>query len=401
MYYSLIGLLALLLLVITNHDILFGKKDASPVQKKYRRFLLAVMVYYITDILWGVFESLSLTSALFVDTEVYFIAMAMGILFWTQYVIAYLEGKNAFRTLLTASGILFFIAVVIIAAVNIFFPIMFSFDESGVYHEGIARNVALIVQILLLILTSVYALRISAQTVGAEKNRHFSIGLFGLIMLVLIAIQFFEPYLPLYAIGYMLGCSMLRTFVIENEKEEYRQDLESALAREKKELQELNTAWKLAYTDALTGAKSKLAFAEKEEETDRTLSHGSMNGFAVIVFDLNGLKEINDSEGHDAGDAYIQNACRLICEVFQHSPVFRVGGDEFAAVLEGQDYEHREQLMDRFNRIIEKNRRNNEVAVAAGMAEYDAKQDNSFRRVFERADFMMYRRKDELKGRTL
>ena len=274
---------------------------------------------------------------------------------------------------------------------------MFWFDESGVYHEGIARNIALIFQILILLLTSVYALRVSSQTIGAEKNRHFFIGLFGLIMLVLISIQFFEPYLPLYAIGYMLGCSMLRTFVIENEKEEYRQDLESALAREKKGLQELNTAWKLAYTDALTCAKSKLAFAEKEGQMDRDLNNGSMLEFAIVVFDLNGLKQINDSEGHDAGDNYIINAYRLICEVFKHSSVFPVGGDEFAAVLESQDFECREHLMEHFNRIIEQKRSNNEMVIAAGIAEYDSKQDNSFRRVFERADFMMYQRKDELK----
>ena len=400
MYYSLVGLLALLLLLITNHDILLRKKDASTVQKKYRLFLLAVMVYYITDILWGVLDSLSLTSVLFVDTELYFVAMAMGILSWTQYVIAYLEGKNSFRTFLTAAGIVFFIAVVIIVVINIFFPIMFWFDDSGVYHEAIARNIALIIQVLILLLTSVYALRVSAQTVGAEKNRHFIIGLFGLIMLALIAIQFFEPYLPLYAIGYMLGCGMLRTFVIENEKEEYRQDLESALAREKKELQELNTAWKLAYTDALTGAKSKLAFGEKEEQMDLALNNDPTREFAIIVFDLNGLKQINDSKGHEAGDRYIINACRLICEVFDHSPVFRVGGDEFAAVLEDRDFERREQLMDSFNRMIEMNRSKNEIVIAAGMAVYDSKQDNSFRRVFARADFMMYRRKDELRLRA-
>ncbi|MCR5485046.1 MAG: GGDEF domain-containing protein [Clostridiales bacterium] len=397
MYYSLFGILALLLLLITNHDILLRKKESSPAQKKYRLFLLAVMVYYITDILWGILEWLSQTTLLFVDTELYFIAMAFGILAWTQYVIAYLEDKNTFRTFLTSAGIVFFIGIVIIVAVNVFFPIMFFFDEAGVYHEGIARNIALIIQIVILLLTSVYALRVSAKTDGAEKNRHFTIGLFGIIMLVLIAIQFFEPYLPLYAIGYMLGCSMLRTFVIENEKKEYRQDLESTLDREKQELHELNNAWKLAYTDAMTGVQSRLAFAEKEEKMDRELSAGSLNEFAIVVFDLNGLKEINDSEGHDAGDRYIKNAGRLICDVFKHSPVFRVGGDEFCVILEGQDFENREHLMDIFDRTIEKNRSNNEVVIAAGIAVFDPKQDNSFRRVFERADFMMYQRKDELK----
>ena len=55
--------------------------------------------------------------------------------------------------------------------------------------------------------------------------------------------------------------------------------------------------------------------------------------------------------------------------------------------------------MDRFNKIIDRNRGNNEMVVAAGIAEYDSNRDNSFRRVFERADYMMYQRKDELKSR--
>ena len=93
MYYSVIGLLALTVLIITNHDVLLQKPDgsASPVQRIYRRFLFCIMAYYITDILWGVLDSLSLTTLLYADTVVYYLAMAAGILLWTQYAIAYLE----------------------------------------------------------------------------------------------------------------------------------------------------------------------------------------------------------------------------------------------------------------------------------------------------------------------
>ena len=64
MYYSLIGLLAALMLVITNHDVLPGRTDRSapPVQRVYRRFLIFVLAYYVTDMLWGVLDALSLPS---------------------------------------------------------------------------------------------------------------------------------------------------------------------------------------------------------------------------------------------------------------------------------------------------------------------------------------------------
>ncbi|MBO4694030.1 MAG: hypothetical protein J5659_06560 [Clostridia bacterium] len=87
MYYSAIGLLAILILVIENNDILFKRKKNTelPVWRAFRRFLLAVLAYYFTDMLWGVLESRKMAALLFVDTSIYFAAMAFGILLWTQY----------------------------------------------------------------------------------------------------------------------------------------------------------------------------------------------------------------------------------------------------------------------------------------------------------------------------
>lgn len=397
MYYSLIGFLALLILAITNHDVLFkkAKVSAPKVQKIYRKFLIAVIVYYITDMCWGILESLSLTYLLFLDTEIYFFAMALGILFWTQYVVAYLDDRNSFRSFLSWAGIIFFISVCILTTVNFFMPVMFWFDEAGRYHTAFARYAILIIQIILLLLTSIYAFRVSA--IGKERSRHLTIGLSGFTMLIFIAIQVFFPYLPLYAIGYMMGCCLLRTFVIENEKEEYRKELELALERETQEVQELNTAWKLAYTDALTGVKSKLAYVEKQDRLDEDIANGRITELGVAVFDVNDLKLTNDTKGHDVGDAYIISSCRLICEIFKHSPVYRVGGDEFVAILEGEDYRDRAELMAAFDRQIEENRKKGEVVISGGMAEYLIDQDNSFKRVFERADYRMYERKKGLK----
>ena len=399
MYYSLIGFLAFLLLLITNNDVLFKKRaaDESSEQKIYRRFLIAVIYYYVTDVLWGVLDSMSLRVPLFIDTELYFIAMALGVLFWTQYVIAYLNDKTVLRRFLSYGGIVFFSAVTVLTVLNIFYPVIFLLDESAEYQTGPARNIILIVQILILLLTSVYALYTAFRKDHARKNRHLTIGLFGIIMLVFISIQFFEPYLPLYSIGYMLGCSLLRTFVIENEKEAYRKGLESALAREKKDLQELNDAWELAYTDPLTGAKSRLAYAVKEEEIDRAIDDGTAGALAIAVFDVNGLKKVNDTEGHDAGDDLIIRSCDLISDTFKNIPVFRVGGDEFVAVIEGPDYENRSQLMELFDRKIDENRESGGAVIAAGLAEYDPETDTRCKRIFEKADRQMYQRKNELK----
>ena len=103
-------------------------------------------------------------------------------------------------------------------------------------------------------------------------------------------------------------------------------------------------------------------------------------------------------QGHEAGDRHIRTASSLICDVFKHSPIYRIGGDEFACILQGKDYFNREVLMRAFNSLVEDNHRNGKVVVSAGFAEYDPDHDRSYSDVFQRADEEMYQRKRFLKG---
>ena len=82
MYYTATGVLAIIILLIVNHDIFLNLSDdfRKPAWKVYRRFLFAVLIYYVTDVLWGEMESRKLARLLFADTTVYFIAMAAGVL---------------------------------------------------------------------------------------------------------------------------------------------------------------------------------------------------------------------------------------------------------------------------------------------------------------------------------
>ena len=152
-----------------------------------------------------------------------------------------------------------------------------------------------------------------------------------------------------------------------------------------------------ANTDALTGVKSKHMYAEKEQELDFAITRGRNPEFAIAVCDLNGMKEINDKYGHSAGDDYIKEACKLVCQTFKHSPVYRIGGDEFVAVLEGSDYRDRESLIAIMDDRAEANALIGGPVVAAGMATFDPQRDTSALTVFERADERMYERKSALK----
>jgi len=146
MTYSIIGILASIILVIINRDVLWKVDGAvlASTQKSYRSFLFGVMAYYITDMLWGILESYNLTAVLYADTVVHFIAMAAAVMLWTRYVVAYLEEKNRFGSLLYYAGGSFLIFEVIVIAVNFFRPVLFWFDDSGAYHAGVLSSASVL-----------------------------------------------------------------------------------------------------------------------------------------------------------------------------------------------------------------------------------------------------------------
>ena len=160
----------------------------------------------------------------------------------------------------------------------------------------------------------------------------------------------------------------------------------------------LQTAERMARRDELTGIKNKNAFTEFTQILDEKIKNGTSNDFGVLVCDVNDLKRINDTRGHSFGDEAIQRTSRMICEIFKHSPVFRIGGDEFAAILTGSDFDNRDELLDTLQQeSIENKRSRSGPAVASGISVYDPKTDTGFSEVFKRADQNMYENKKELK----
>ena len=146
----------------------------------------------------------------------------------------------------------------------------------------------------------------------------------------------------------------------------------------------------MANKDFLTGVKNKRAYAQAEAELDDYIAKFTQPPFSVVVCDINGLKEVNDTKGHNAGDAFIRNACSIICNIFKHSPVFRIGGDEFAVIMKGSDYDERTHLMEELNKVLEANKHNGMVILAAGISDFDPDMDMRVQDVFERADNLMY-----------
>ena len=161
------------------------------------------------------------------------------------------------------------------------------------------------------------------------------------------------------------------------------------------------------FVDALTSVRNKGAYTEYVGRLNESIKSEEQPEFSIGIFDCDDLKYINDNYGHDKGDIYLKTACQLICKVFDHSPVFRVGGDEFAVILQNNDLKNKDELIGLFEKrrqdICEKaDNQWEEVHIAYGIADYDPQQDSSVSDTVQRADKMMYENKRVQKaGRSI
>ena len=159
----------------------------------------------------------------------------------------------------------------------------------------------------------------------------------------------------------------------------------------------------LAIKDALTGIRNKTAYDTEVQNMDWLIAQGKAE-FSIAMIDLNYLKRINDSFGHEQGNIAIKKLCYIVCHTFTHSPVFRIGGDEFVVIIKNDDYKNRLQLVKDFNITLEALEKDvklevwEKISAAIGMADFDKTIDANVANVFARADKAMYQRKKEMKA---
>jgi len=683
MYYASFGILALILHFIINSEILRKRSRDLPsmASVRYRQFLLCVTVYYITDILWGFLDEARIAPLVYADTVLYFLSMALSILLWLLYVVAFIDMNGAKSRALTFAGYGIFGFMVLCIIVNFFSPVIFSYDSVNGYSTGSARYFVLVIQILMHTVLSVYSLVESTKLSGKEKVHYVTVGVSGAGMATFIVLQALFPLLPFYAVGLLVSNCLIHVFVEEDRKKDmslkldsvtkradqereisemtrleketynnianslaedydaiyyieiesgkyrefsasdlyrsmmvpkmgldfysetlenvkrfvhpddrdfarslynkktmlknlegrksysykyrimingetryfrfivmlaedkkhfvlcdkdindditaekarkefqkkhatfgqiaeslasnydviyyvdiengdyvayttrniygqlevndegddffreaeininriihpedrvkmqtvltrdnllsslddrkqydmvYRQlidgkvqntrtfirrssdnrhfiigveNIDDEVMKEREQLKALNTEKELARRDELTGVKNKTAYSELERSVQGNIDNGlDYLPFAIAVCDINDLKQVNDTEGHKAGDDYIRAASRLLCNVFSHSPVFRIGGDEFAVFLRGDDYTNRMGLIQHLKEEVKTNSMNNcGPVVALGMSEFKPGEDTRVLDVFERADTFMYEDKRIIK----
>ncbi|MBE5922884.1 MAG: diguanylate cyclase [Lachnospiraceae bacterium] len=672
MVYASYGIFAVILHLILNHDVIKnGKKESSRgPHYRYRLFLNALLVFYLSDLLWGFAADSGVRIIVYADTVLFFASMAVSVLLWTRYVVAFLNKDGTKANIFLLGGQFVFALVMLVLIINFFRPIVFTFTKDVEYKPAFGRNIILIVQFLLFIIIMFYSAFVAYRSEGRERSQYKTVCVTGGVMAVFIALQMFFPFAPLYTIGCFVGNCLLHVFVEEDEKKakakiteaaqrdkerysqvsaslaadydaiyyinietgkyieissgklfqllrvpqsgddffrmarenvddnvhpddrlfaksmyfrddmkknleergsfsyqykimiantprifrfqvmlsedmehfvfcvkdiqdtitaenalkekqkmsvtftqiaeslasnydniyyvdiisgeyvsytskniygelkieesgenfyedsiknasllihpqdrdkmlayidkdyllsmldkrkqfefQYRlivddksqhtrlvarkssdgihmiigvENIDDEVAKEKEHLRALNSEKELARKDELTGIRNKTSFNELKQSIQNNIDKGvDYLPFAIAICDLNDLKKINDTKGHQAGDEYIIGAAKLLCDIFDHSPVFRIGGDEFAVFLSGNDFVARQELAEKLHKTsLENRQKGNGPVVAIGIADYDQSIDTDVNILIDRADHKMYEDKKQLKSVT-
>ena len=155
-------------------------------------------------------------------------------------------------------------------------------------------------------------------------------------------------------------------------------------------------------TDALTGVYNSIAYERNIKLINQKIHKDESARIALAIFDINNLKQMNDSHGHQAGDILINKCVSIIKEAFKTSNIYRIGGDEFAVIITGSDYDNKESitriLHEKLNSLNDQhNGSSSDISMAFGIATYSKKLDNDYVSLFSRADADMYENKKFLK----
>ncbi|MBE7004297.1 MAG: GGDEF domain-containing protein [Ruminococcaceae bacterium] len=158
----------------------------------------------------------------------------------------------------------------------------------------------------------------------------------------------------------------------------------------------------LVETDPLTGVKSESGFIKMLGKLNHMIDEKNAE-FAILVAELDKMQEINLKYGFDKCNTYVIGTCAIICDTYRHSPVYRVGGNRFVALLQEKDYRDRDALLKNVRQEMDKAATRLDsgspwfrYSAEFGMAVYQPGEDKSANDVFKRATSELRRQQDRV-----
>ena len=253
--------------------------------------------------------------------------------------------------------------VILLAVTSQYTKMLFYIDESNRYSRGSFYWISLtvcMIYFIMLVLTSFYEYRDADYSEKVYLLAIFSLELIG------ISLQVYAP--DANSMWTTTGICLLLyyTFVLE-----------------------LSNKY-----DILTGARNRRAF-----DSHKALFSNEKK-YALVVFDINGLKPVNDNWGHEQGDKLIMGVADvLIASFFDVGKVYRIGGDEFCVICDDKSEEQIDEALGSVEQNISKANKNRKdhltLSVSYGWDVHKINDARDYNEVFNTADSRMYEMKQE------
>ncbi len=230
--YSVFSLVAIAIHLITNFDLLAGRRVRSTHYSQYNGFLFGVLAYYVTDAAWGILAGLGWTRALYIDTVLYFLSLVTFVFLLSRFVTSYLALGKWTARILAWYGYAIIVFNIVLLTANIFNNCFFYFDEHGTYLIGDKRYLAFSFQIVFNILIALFVLIKALTSRDSVRRRSMMVFLFCTTIAVAIALQVVWPLTPFTALGCLVSNCFFHVFVVQDERmAKHMAELEKALKR--------------------------------------------------------------------------------------------------------------------------------------------------------------------------
>ena len=221
-FYSIVTFIALAVHFVVNWPLLVGWRNnkARAGALDFRIFLICLLLFFLSDFMWGLFSGMVCPRLLYADTVFYFLVMSLVVHAWARYVVAYLDMDGWSRRCLIWSGRGMLAYFIVGLTINAFTGSFFAIDDKAVFSAGPLRYAAFFLMIAFNALVCGLTCARLRRSEGALRRRNKVVLAFALAMTVAISLQIYNPLLPFFALGCLLGCCLLHVFVFEDERDE-------------------------------------------------------------------------------------------------------------------------------------------------------------------------------------
>ena len=303
------------------------------------RMLKFFALFCVIDGLWGVFDSQLFVRSQFGFTMVaygYHTMAALSAFIWFGYAMHFMKISGTDKEILNGLRFLLLAVQAVTLGSNLFTHTAFYIDENCHYSSGNFRIVLYTLQFLYYIILLIYG-TLRWKNSSENKDTYREVVIFSLIPLVFGIGQYAHYDISMYGFGFSFTALAIYSFNTTVQRELFLKEKASKLRED-------------VYKDALTGLYNRNAY---EEDIKNASEHSDKKDQVYISMDLNGLKEINDNRGHDAGDEFLRSAafCMKTC-LGGHGKVYRIGGDEFVAIISADSQKIREIEQD-FENVVQ------------------------------------------------